>query len=579
MDLSGNLQSGLSSRLYSQVGKQLDKEFKPKQAVPKGPVVTAGLQPKHKKQKKLDKAAATKAVAAPAVKAAPQAPGQMGFLKQTLRATEKHRQFGLKPVRTKEERVPQKFAPLPVSMLTVKSDPLLSASAPTPASAGFSPAEESAIVVAKQAYEPEEEEEEDRVETFVGSLGLDVGYEREFKTGNFIYMRLKEDPMNRTAYNLEVCEHFDVDNNNYYTLSGAGVTHFLKGEPDFTTIGDWEREFFLFNMIRRVPFFKKYRTWKSFLEWKKTVKRGKLSMSSAVLLKDSFMFMPALRGALLQLRNICYDLGTSRLISVARDRVYNLDDFCEEQWHTQHAMVKKLTEFSDDICTLAKTACEELVDRFLQDNNIVADVKMTFMERAALRTECNKLTKFLRLADFLVMDSLWALALESYDDLLAHISPPRAADHKWTIHVDDTVNVDVDKEKFAAGGDHPLFSVEVTFDEGGEIKCVPGHRDFATRMAEVVRQSISCVGIPARLLGHRDLVAYTMPDGEPEAAAVEGEGGGQSLETSVLGDAHCKTALSAVYQGLEAALDETMQYTEVFLPFKDTFMENRAVSE
>jgi dynein heavy chain, axonemal len=60
-----------------------------------------------------------------------------------------------------------------------------------------------------------------------------------------------------------------------------------------------------------------------------------------------------------------------------------------------------------------KMACDEVVDQFLRINNIVADHKMTFMERASLRSECRKLTRFLRLVDFVVIDTMRNLALDS----------------------------------------------------------------------------------------------------------------------------------------------------------------------
>lgn len=60
-----------------------------------------------------------------------------------------------------------------------------------------------------------------------------------------------------------------------------------------------------------------------------------------------------------------------------------------------------------------KIACDEVVDQFLRINNIVADHKMTFMERASLRSECRKLTRFLRLVDFIVIDTMRNLALDS----------------------------------------------------------------------------------------------------------------------------------------------------------------------
>ena len=42
----------------------------------------------------------------------------------------------------------------------------------------------------------------------------------------------------------------------------------------------------------------------------------------------------------------------------------------------------------------------------MKANGIVADHRMTFMERTSLRSECRRLTQFLRLVDFIVVDTL-----------------------------------------------------------------------------------------------------------------------------------------------------------------------------
>ena len=51
-----------------------------------------------------------------------------------------------------------------------------------------------------------------------------------------------------------------------------------------------------------------------------------------------------------------------------------------------------LAQFSDDVRALTRGACDEVLDGFLAVNGIQADHKMTFMERAALRTECRYVT-------------------------------------------------------------------------------------------------------------------------------------------------------------------------------------------
>ena len=48
---------------------------------------------------------------------------------------------------------------------------------------------------------------------------------------------------------------------------------------------------------------------------------------------------------------------------------------------------------------------------------------MTFMERASLRSECRKLTRFLKLTDFVVVDMLRNLAFDSIENAAEFVNP------------------------------------------------------------------------------------------------------------------------------------------------------------
>ena len=60
------------------------------------------------------------------------------------------------------------------------------------------------------------------------------------------------------------------------------------------------------------------------------------------------------------------------------------------------------------------------------DNNISVDkdgvvTQISFTERAAMRTFCRKLAKFIRLADFFICNSFITIAIHSTHDLLSHM--------------------------------------------------------------------------------------------------------------------------------------------------------------
>jgi hypothetical protein len=79
-------------------------------------------------------------------------------------------------------------------------------------------------------------------------------------TEEFVYLRSADGP-----YDLEIVSHSQIDRNDYHTMSRAGVTHFYKGDTEFTALDQWEREYFLHTRMMEVNFFKKFRAWKAYV--------------------------------------------------------------------------------------------------------------------------------------------------------------------------------------------------------------------------------------------------------------------------------------------------------------------------
>ena len=73
------------------------------------------------------------------------------------------------------------------------------------------------------------------------------------------------------------------------TISSRGITHFVDGEGTFLTLDEWEREYTLYQKLRKIEFFSKYKIWKNFLLWKRLMRREKMKEYSMNLGKDLFM--------------------------------------------------------------------------------------------------------------------------------------------------------------------------------------------------------------------------------------------------------------------------------------------------
>lgn len=91
----------------------------------------------------------------------------------------------------------------------------------------------------------------------------------------FIYLRHARPGLVATSpYNLVMVDHADIKALNarppherscgYYTMSAKGVTHHVDGCADFTSLDQFERDYFLYRHLLRLRMFAQYRLWKAF---------------------------------------------------------------------------------------------------------------------------------------------------------------------------------------------------------------------------------------------------------------------------------------------------------------------------
>ena len=126
-----------------------------------------------------------------------------------------------------------------------------------------------------------------------------------------------------------------------------------------------------------------------FTTWKRNVRLSKIKYTGKRLEEQLFTLNPHMRDSLLRLRSLCCNLTEqSPLFMIEDSTTYTLQNFQERQADYRGTVEHRLRVFSDDVRSLVRVACDEVIDRFLSANKIIPDRKMNFMERAALRTEC-----------------------------------------------------------------------------------------------------------------------------------------------------------------------------------------------
>ena len=328
-------------------------------------------------------------------------------------------------------------------------------------------------------------------QTFTQMLQLDKATLREFLRGDFLYLKADNDAV--SVYDLHVVDHSEIVRDqksgqpgSYWTMSRAGLTQFFhvvpdaigpdaEKDPEFTNLEVWERDFHIFNVIQGVRFFQQYPMWKSFRTWSKGMKRRKMQAASRGLNQRLFLLNNTLRTSMSQLRRLCVDVSQLGLFKMPTrdDPILQVDEDTKtsgaagttatgrpslgglnlsgekkkDNWQPPtvdeflRAQVKKralladwLIDFSDDVRALVRSACDQVLDAFLARNHIEADHPMTFTEKAALRTECRRLVKFVRLCDMLIRDTLLEVGIESTEALLEYLHPSIPASTVTVVH-------------------------------------------------------------------------------------------------------------------------------------------------
>ena len=308
-----------------------------------------------------------------------------------------------------------------------------------------------------------------RHRTFIEALSLPASkLEAMVNCGHFAYARYAPSARGRSpsVYELEYYDRapraprdVDVLRQVSFTVSAAGVSSFTPASPptepasqgathrgdkplilaplqlltapavDFTPIAQWEREVRIFHALRRVPVVRTFRMWKGLALWRTNVTRKKRCAAAAAVGTQLFGTDATLGPALLQVRALSIAIADVELFalptksSVAAD-ARMLEAFVTEQAARRSDATVQLAAIAKNVCTIVRSACDDILEAFLAAHNIAADVRMSFMERAALRNECRRLVRFVTVADMHIADALLARALTAAAELAQAIAPP-----------------------------------------------------------------------------------------------------------------------------------------------------------
>jgi dynein heavy chain len=240
------------------------------------------------------------------------------------------------------------------------------------------------------------------------------------------------------------------------------------------------REYEIFHRLLKIPFFARYRTWKSLFYWKKVILRSKINLAKKNLEKSLFLNHATLRPALFKVQTSCRELFmNSRFFKLEELKSFDLSQFLTDQEaRVDFVSVVQLQQWEVDVRAIVEGAAISCLNEsgFPVESNLdelntsAAPKKLSYTDQATRRSECRRLQRFVKLVDYLMVNSLHMLVIETVRDLLQSVFQGCA---NSDVAIDESGNGLLLHEIIEIGGDKMKISSDVN-DFNTDAKIIVG---------------------------------------------------------------------------------------------------------
>eukprot|EP00930_Biecheleria_cincta_P027502 TRINITY_DN19311_c0_g1_i1.p1 TRINITY_DN19311_c0_g1~~TRINITY_DN19311_c0_g1_i1.p1 ORF type:complete len:4103 (-),score=885.99 TRINITY_DN19311_c0_g1_i1:122-12430(-) len=416
--------------------------------------------------------------------------------------------------------------------------------------------------------------------------------------------------MNRSGpYEFEIVPFSKINPNDYMTISIRGVTHYSNGELDYQDLTDWQRDQDMYRRIIDIPFFKKYQRWKLFSVWKSAMRNQRVQKCSRTLNAHLFALDMTLCDSLLRCRTLCVKISGWNLLEVNPMTVYQWEEFEENQRQKRKQVAADLHEVWVKIKDELHQSCTVSLQDFLKKNGFGQRSSagegedrgdeqgepdkldedgggMSYTERATTRTQCRKLTKFIRMVQYLFNDAVAQMVrtttmkfletLEAFtDDLGAQEAAAAAlANEAQNPEVEKSADDKKDETKNAR---KPNFMVECLLGDSGLVFLPTGKKVWDV-IESALRDALRAVSGTQAFLQVDDFTPFTAPLAEL-GDALQLEEQQQDLFGLVAQDPKHKELMSSISARYEFLFDKVVEYASGFQKFVHIFAENSQLED
>ncbi|GAX77074.1 hypothetical protein CEUSTIGMA_g4520.t1 [Chlamydomonas eustigma] len=262
-----------------------------------------------------------------------------------------------------------------------------------------------------------------------------------------------------SPFHLVVVPHEKINRDEYWTMSTMGVVHVEQGrenEGEFTELGEWIRLSTMYDMLRKLRFFKHFRICKSFRAWNYLMRRSHYKRLRDCL---SLRLYPAVRTfqpILIRISGIIHALSETKVVQITprMEKVYTLEEFVQEQDKHRadnvipsiNAKVEEIVKLLCDVSAVAeldKFKMESMTDvqelaaqgykigmpkmsggKQFSIAQLKADMQVLLDTYQRCVWEVSRLPALMRLVDYMVVEAFVAVAVRTMSELRTFFQDP-----------------------------------------------------------------------------------------------------------------------------------------------------------
>ncbi|XP_059179969.1 dynein axonemal heavy chain 6 [Centropristis striata] len=363
---------------------------------------------------------------------------------------------------------------------------------------------------------------------------------------------------------------------NMYSITSQRIPVFNSEEFEFVSPERQEVEYNYHCKLIRIPFFALFKKWKPFYVWRSRIRTHKINSAKKSLKKRLFIVNQSLGGALIDIKKMCYQISDTGLCHMEKKHTYTLQEFQEIQFKHLQEVLNDLEKFQDLAKEVTVFGCHNYwtgVEPKPQELEIPD--KISACTQIDKTFHSGRLIRFIRLVDYLIVNTLHVLVANTVAKLLAvfqeqvHLTPSHDVIQSWSQCSEATTvpaEEGIDKK--------PLFSSELMMDTNA-LSFKPSEESFQETVAEI----IGLFEKTAKSVGALTADPYFDPvtkRGDEERLESTYEGG-PCLEFIMDNDVHLQSTIQDIKESLQFAFDAAKVYSHTFEPFRLFYKENKSL--